>query len=448
MGKRYVFWRLPNGKPYRGKEGTDTTDAKHAMVEMLAEIGKNASPAEAGISFPGMFLPRLETALKPTLVIITPEKTELNERDSWPLIWAAMRTIIRKSGGGTAISPDAFLREADSEAAAFFRKPALPYVLVSGLSVASLPAKPIVMQDATINDLDASTRRFPLPSVIDKHEAHSFAVKCLARSKNRRVFVETHGRSIHDATERALTNLTLLRGLWTFFSTYGSWTYSFGESSRKALGVIHAGPVHTLHNPDGTSVEDLYWYEPEMVENIKLYSPPKGWGPIERERRFAMRRLASLPYRHELEDLIGRYAVALDQLNLDIAFLHLWSILEKLTDTVGASYDDTIKRAVWAYKDRRFASEMLWALRLHRNRLVHAAHSGGDERDQVVYMIKSFVEPHLWRLMVNDFKVESIEEYGKHLALPSNLDTLERQRRRLQLAERLVRKWEKKHSPG
>ena len=200
---------------------------------------------------------------------------------------------------------------------------------------------------------------------------------------------------------------------------------SVGSMAVRPLGVIHAGPIHTLHHTDGSLVNDVFWYAPEFFEKRDLFSPSDGWAAIEKNRKRFMRKLASVPYRKELEDIIGRYVLALDQRNLDIAFLHLWSILEKVTGT-GAkpNYDETVRRSVSFWQDALLAKEMLKAMRVHRNRLVHAARST-KEGDQVGYMIKSFVDPHLLRLLQNSYKVESLEEYGRYLGMPTKLADLQ-----------------------
>lgn len=428
MRRRYVFWRTPAGKAYRG------ADQRHSLVEVLAEIGRTSKVIEGRIEWVGFTLHRFETSLKAALVVLGPDGEELNDTDAWSVIWAGLRASIKKRGGGHPVAPSDLLREADSEAAAFFRKTLSRYTLVTSLSVASLPAKTSRIHGSVLAECTGA-KRFTYPPALRYHQRSLPPVP----AGYQRVCVKTYGRSIHEATSKALADVTLLRGLWTLFSTYGSWSISVGSTKRKALGVIHTGPIHTLHQPTGEPVEDIFWYEPDYLEAAKPFRPSKGWVPIEQHRKWAMRRINLLPYRGEMEGIIGRYAVALDQINLDIAFLHLWSILEKLTDTVGTDYDETVRRAVWPFSDRRLAGEMLKAMRLHRNRLVHAARSS-DDRDQVAYLVKSFVEPHLLRLIRNDFRIGSLEEYGRHLAFPTNLESLERQHRQVGHALRWMRK--------
>ena len=79
------------------------------------------------------------------------------------------------------------------------------------------------------------------------------------------------------------------------------------------------------------------------------------------------------------------------------------------------------------------------SLRHRRNRYVHAG-CEGQEADQIAYLLKSVVDPHLLRLILNPFKVHNLEEYGQFLALPTDEGTLQLQRRKLGRALQAIRK--------
>lgn len=124
--------------------------------------------------------------------------------------------------------------------------------------------------------------------------------------------------------------------------------------------------------------------------------------------------------------MLLRYIAALDQANPSVAFLQLWGILEKITNTVGAKYDETIDRTCWVFGKsyRKVMKETLESLRHHRNRYVHAGNAG-HESEGTTYRIKSFVDPHLVRLLNNTFRVKNLQEYGEFLSYPTNIETLE-----------------------
>lgn len=430
LAKRYVFWRMPNGKPYR-KE-----DSRFAPTELLAEHGKSASVVEKTITYPLRGFPREELAIRSSVVVIGPDDRELNEGDSWAIVQKAIINTIRESGGNVPIEPTGLLKKADKEAQAFFRTSPRDYVLVSSLSIHGFPATKIRIGDNEITSMKERGRRFLYPKALTKSSRQARLQEHTESTDYLPIKVKTSGRSHQEATDRALDAIDVLRGLWTLFGTHGTWTMHMGPKGSETVGVIHTAPIHTLHDPDGTLVADVYWYQPNYLGDRKCFKPTNGWSNIEKHRRWATRKLRTLPYGRDIEQLIVRYVKALDHVDGDLALLELWSLLEKITDTIGANYDETIERVSWVFKDRKAARQEMNSLRLRRNMYVHSARSGNDS-DQATYLIKSFVEPHLIRLIRNDFDVVSLEDYGKYLALPTDVEELKRQKMQRQRAQRM-----------
>jgi len=430
--KKYVFYRMPTGRPYKGN------DDKFAPTNILKFLGETSKANPDGIaSWQNLKVMDYFTALRSMFVLLDPDGQELNGSDSWGIVNDALRQVLRNSIGKPA-SVAALLEQANREAAAFFQKPVANFVLVTSLSVEQLPANRIVADSCQITGLRMRGSRYRLPKVLEFHRHGAAFAEHLQSTKYQLVKVTTHGRTHQDAVENALSAVNLVRGLWSLFDTFGSWSFHGGIPQRKPLGVIHLGPVHTLHNLDGTpATEEMYWYDPHFSHDQPLFKNNERWIKIEKNRRNAMRTLRTLPHRRDVVALIERYAEALDQLNPDIAFLQMWGILEKLTDTVGANYDETIKRVLWIYlnEERPMLKEMLESIRNYRNQYVHAA-KGNVDPDQTAYLIKSFVDPHLLRLIFNSFKVNSVEQYAEVLALPTDIAVLEQRIRRLSRALR------------
>jgi hypothetical protein len=237
--------------------------------------------------------------------------------------------------------------------------------------------------------------------------------------------IVTRGRSIYDAFDRALSDLNLLMAMWSFLTQFKSNTMSFGGMSRKPIARINAGPVYTLHHPDGKLATNIFWFEPHFDLELNAYSPPNGWVKIEKDRRWAMRRLAVVPYADDLKRFFTRYAKAIGETDYDATLLQMWGLLEVITDTVGAKYEQLIERAVWTYRDRRLARELLSSTRIVRNRMVHSAERSADP-EQAAYLVKSFVDDHLLRLLRNELGVSSIREYAECLGLPTGVEELEK----------------------
>lgn len=175
-----------------------------------------------------------------------------------------------------------------------------------------------------------------------------------------------------------------------------------------------------------------------MEKDSKLFAPGMGWAIIQQNSSIFLKRLARFGYRTELEELLARYASALDQTNHDVAFLQLWAILERITDTVGAQYEKTVERATWDEPDRQYAKEFLSLMRMHRNRYVHASVST-SEPDQVTYLLKMFVDSHLIALVRNSYRVSSLAEYAAMLSTPVQLHKLEADEQRTATSLRVRR---------
>jgi hypothetical protein len=441
MGKRYAYFRTPHGQPYRGEDG------KHAPARLLADLGRSSFIGDGGgVSLPGPMFTKLEPALRSSFVVVGPDGRELNEHDSWGIMWQSINELAKASPGQPIIGAD-LLKEADRRAGEYYRQPESPYVLVSSLSLDALPVDPIEIRGSAVSRVGARKAEFPLPEVLTHRFRETPISAHLDSSNYLPVKVTASGRSVHDAVENALNALTLLRGLWSLFATFGSWRITMGRTEREPLGVIHSGPVHTLHTLDGQPVADLYWYDPDFTREHELFKDKDRWPLIEKNRLFALQQIAAHSYGRDLESLLIRYAGALDQPNTDLAFLQMWSILEKITDTVGANYDETIRRAVWIYNpdSRPVAKEMLEALRYRRNLYVHSG-EGRTDGDQVAYLIKSLIDPHFVKLIQNQFGIASLKDYGEFLALPTDLGVLQERQRRLEAAMQFMTKKEAEES--
>lgn len=223
------------------------------------------------------------------------------------------------------------------------------------------------------------------------------------------------------------------------------WSRSLGGTSRRPLGVVHIGPFHTLHFPSGKPVDDLYWYEPDYPREVVAFAQPNDWEKLEQHRRRSVGQLRRSPFRPELRALIIRYAFALSRPNPDDAFLKLWSILETITNTAGSAYDKTIDRASWLFADRDIVKDVLSYVRRYRNRYVHAARSD-DSNETVAWFTKALIDPHLLRLLNNDFQCSSIQEYSQVLSLPWSKRALQRTRDSATRAIKIRERWEKQES--
>jgi hypothetical protein len=417
----------------------DATDGKYAPKQIMSEIGKEAKLNPRGVIEWLISTYPLFVGLRPSIVVINPENEELNETDSWQIISKAIDALVKKSPGNSINHKD-LLFQADKIAATYFRANPAKYILISSLSVTELPAKTIKVNNCLISALGNRGSKYPLPKILSLRLQSSTFPFHIESSKYKLVKVSTVGRSEYEAIEKALNALNILRGIWSLFATKGAWSINSGVTIRKPLGIFYTGPFHTLHHPNGKPVnENMYWYDPDFTEDQIIFQDIERLKQIDKKRKWAMRKLMHLEYRKELESLLIRYVEALDQPNTDIAFLQMWSILEKITNTVGSNYDETIKRTTWLYtgEDCLLAKNVLESLRYRRNHYVHSGKTDNQESDQIAYLIKSFIDPHLFRLIANKINVRSIEEYGDFLSLPTDIATLKKNKKMIGKALRV-----------
>src|SRR4051812_21840618 len=156
MGKRYVFWPAPDGKPYKG------TDGKFAPSAMLSHLGTTTKlTPDGGLSFPSF--PTIELAIQHMAIVTDGSGKEVNEHDAKAVTWDAVREAIRESGVGKPIDARRLLQIADRLAAQHHLKPSEELCLISSLSIDSFPDKPVKIGDCTIKGMPGRRGGYPLP---------------------------------------------------------------------------------------------------------------------------------------------------------------------------------------------------------------------------------------------------------------------------------------------
>jgi hypothetical protein len=426
---RYAFWRGPDGN--LNKKDPD----KYCPTELLAECGRETKVnQDNSVSWTPHF-DQIAVGLRLAFAIFIKDEP-LNDHDAWTIAKNSLVNACRSAGGGAPIDNARFLEIADTLAHEFARRPLRKYTLVATLSIKTLPRKSIHINGCTIRPL-SSRGKFKAPQVLVGLSQESLFRRHLEKSSYARVKVETTGRSENESALKAIDSLNLLRAYWTFPTVFRRWTHHFGPGQlAKALAVVHLGPFQTLHFPSGECVADSFWRDTDPQEDQNLFSPPVPWSELDNLRRRAMRRSVLLPYRRSMEHLLLRYIAALDQRDHDVSFLQMWTLLEYITGTIGGKYDETIERAVCFVTPRGLGRQLLQCVRIQRNRYVHAAHST-IEPDQAAHLLKMFLELHLNILQWNAYRIASLDEYAKILALPCDIATLQTQKKRLSIAIRL-----------
>jgi hypothetical protein len=148
-------------------------------------------------------------------------------------------------------------------------------------------------------------------------------------------------------------------------------------------------------------------------------------------------RLASLPYRKDIERALIRYVRALDSADLNDAFLRLWSLLEFLTDSTHDPYKVATRRAAFMFTDHVRSQLVLSNLTNHRNRFVHVG-SETEDIESLVFQLKRYVDALLLFHLGNRFGFDTRPEAARFMDQPPDKMELTLRIKRLQQARKFV----------
>lgn len=241
------------------------------------------------------------------------------------------------------------------------------------------------------------------------------------------VRVTLPARSKFEAFERGMETLDFLRGLWNM--TLSPETPSFLRIGRALpINPVQLGPCHTVHLSDGTPAGDVFWY-PAVYEHRPSGEASRVWRKVRADTRRARRRLATVSYRRDLKEAVVRYARALDGVDFDGCFVKLWGVLELLSDTVGKTYDQTVRRTLFILKDGELDRVVLEHLRSYRNATIHQGASR-EQSELLTYQLKRYVEAFFRFHFTRGAEFSSLADAGEFLDMPRDAEVLRKRLRR------------------
>lgn len=350
------------------------------------------------------------------------------------------RRILNKAtfdaGAKGVVTPDSLRHHASKLESEYFRKPISDFRLRTGISI----GRGIKMPMFRINGASISIN----PKLSKSISHHRTELLASARysiagdppTNYADVSVAIRARSPYEAAQSALDSLDLLRGIWNFWKNRGhSWRISSGK--RQPVNSILLAPIHTLHRLDGSPACDSWWYEPSYVEPTQPFSDQTR---IEKMLEFTTNFRENIRRSNYKSDLITttiRYVRALDSRDWNDAFLRLWSVLEFLTATKGASYAVTIRRAAFMFAERDYSFQVLSYLMDYRNSSVHTG-SESDEIEALLYQLKRYVEALLAFHVGSRFAFASMADASEFMDLPSSKRLIDERIERLKLAKKFV----------
>lgn len=341
----------------------------------------------------------------------------------------AIRDLISSGAKPTA---EVLLRAAtDAERSYLKRKPDT-YVLLSRLSI-KLPStrhRRLTWKGTEFRFSTIRPRRYerPISAVHLEEKQSQVANYCWVRTP-------VSARDEIAAGNIASEALDEWRAIWNYTLNYGKRRISFGGGHPDPVNVVVSGPVHTLHHSDGSPATSTHWWEPAHLDGIRTTPIEPELDRVARLLRKYQRNLSTSAAGSSISKLLVRYARALDERDMQSGFLKLWGVLEVATNTTFQSYELTVKRAASVWRDKNRAKVVLQHLRNRRNDLVHQGRDPTNPQE-IVYILKPYVDELLGRLIGNAPNFLSLEEFGHYLDLLRNPAALDRQARLLRLARR------------
>jgi len=335
------------------------------------------------------------------------------------------RSSVFRVGASGRITAERVIAEVNRRTEQYRRRPVERYVLVTSVSI----PREVDLQSYRLGNVWISFRRnLPQRFVRYAEETQKRAAGLLKAERPKRyrpVRVHASGRSPVEAGETALRSLNYLRGMWNWYHN-GLVAMRFGGGMRPVNRVL-LGPVHSLHHLDGKPADGRWWYEPS-------YRWPELW-PIrenhisgsEKWVRTVRDRMRGIPYAKELREAIARYGIALDEYDLNVAFLKLWGVYEDLTYTKRRDTSEvSARRASFIFQEHTYYKDFLRYLTDCRNDYVH----GGVENKEMgahVYRFKFVVETLLEFHLARGRQYGSIREVAELLDRSVDEDVLKRE---------------------
>jgi hypothetical protein len=235
------------------------------------------------------------------------------------------------------------------------------------------------------------------------------------------VQVRVSERTSLGAFERGIDTLDYLRACWNLFFNKSLWFRS--TQGFATVNIVRPGPVHTVHNLDGTPATPIIWLEPYFGKPPEAAILSGKWAEAQRFERRIRRAVRRCPYGKSLRKVLLLYCRACDNVLQELTFLQLWAVLEALTATVGTTHDQTIDRTATLFPDPDLERGILHHLLLRRNESVHQGLKGFDVSSDALRLHRYAVALLMLHLQsVPLFK--SLQEVGDFLKLPRDRQAL------------------------
>ena len=339
------------------------------------------------------------------------------------------REIIRKAIISTRkdekFTKSLLLKEINLQEKEYLSKPNKRYVITSSLSL----CVPNNFRRIYVGNTQIIIEPY-LPNRFAKEEENikkDAASQILAPAPENYASIRIHvtAKTLADAFDRGVTDFDLIRSIWNFHENRPEVSRISFMTIPNPINKIILGPFYFFHYPSGKLItEDTFWIDRNYLGAIKPHNF-KSYEIIDKFTSKILKKISNSTYKEELVNSLIRYSRALDESNLENAFINLWSVLEKLTAPTKNSHKEAIERAAYIYSDKPLRSLILKQLMNYRNDKVHSETENSDI-EVYLYQLKNVVEDLIIFHLGNKFNFQSLEEVGTFLCLPHDINSLER----------------------
>ena len=248
---------------------------------------------------------------------------------------------------------------------------------------------------------------------------YPFSVACRARTSSH-------------AFALANKSLELWRGCFNLALNFRKIT-RFSFDGRRPVNQVATHPIFTVHNKNGSSAGNEWYYEPAYQIPVVCNLILKDAVLAQKTTRKILKRLAVHNYSEKVIDGITRYVHALDSANFESGLVELWAICESLTESTKSSGDVTVRRISSIYSNKQYVDVILGVLQEYRNRAVHFGEQTQDI-ESLLFHIKGFVEGLLRFHLFNSFNFSNIGEAAEFLDLVRDKQALSKKHKLLSMA--------------
>lgn len=322
------------------------------------------------------------------------------------------------------LNKETFLAAAATEARAHSAKPIQEYAVLTAMSISpSLMPKAITWGDCQITTLKGAYPKKYGNRIALLHEFNE--VKDDTPINYCRLIIRVKSKSPARAVSLALVQLNEIRAMLNFFA---NWTFEYTGGFMNPINKIRLGRVHSVHHLDGALATETIWHEPNFKSTTE-YHDTNSDDLYKRARRF-LDRLRGIPYAVDVKESLAQFVRGLDEQDANVAFLRLWSALERLTTS---DQEALIRRCSFISSDRAARVLTLRHLQKYRNDAVHEGVET-DNAKRETYLLLDIYRAMLRFHLANGFLFASLAEANEFLDYPPDVNILRRKRRLLERA--------------